>query len=122
MFRRKPSAQAERAAAAIVALRMELLDAATAYNVMSVSDGGDLDAAWEPLERLAARARDAEELGADELGDDFLSREGRALLAAVEDSLVLALSDDEDRRALRLAAHEVTERLEAVRQEGTWDG
>src|SRR5436190_22557370 len=76
MFRRNPSAQAERAAAAIVGLRMELLDAATAYNVMSVSDGGDLDAAWEPLERLAARARDAEELGADELGDDFLSREG----------------------------------------------
>jgi hypothetical protein len=76
----------------------------------------------DSLERLAERARDIEELGSQPLGeeDGRESTAGVALLGALEDSLVLALSDTQANRAERLTAHELYDLIKAAQTEGVW--
>lgn len=75
------------------------------------------------FERLAERARPIEEMAGEPLGEfvDHESSAGMALLGVVQDSLVLALSDDDEKRAMRATSEEILERLLAARKEGVWD-
>lgn len=87
---------------------------------------GDMlrDELWlEALERLSERARTIEEFRGKPLGEvtgqSFDS--GVALLGAVEDSLLLMLSDDNDKRATRATPDEIYILLLAARDQGIWD-
>ncbi len=75
------------------------------------------------LERLAERARPIEQMAGGPLGEvvDQESSAGMALLGAVQDSLVLAVSDDDEKRAMRATSVEINEHLLAARKEGVWD-
>jgi hypothetical protein len=79
--------------------------------------------AWDCLETLAERWRDAGELRRlEQMGDGFLSDEAVQLFAALEDSLILLLSSDEQRRALRLEAEELVDRFVMAGSQGLYDG
>jgi hypothetical protein len=82
------------------------------------------DPDWrEPLERLVDRARAVERFDVRPLGEvkGELFGDGVALLGAVQDSLVLVLSADEDRRSLRADSETVYGLLMAARRHGIWD-
>jgi hypothetical protein len=87
-------------------------------------DGNQLSDVWhEALERLAERARSVEQFMTTPLGE-FEGQEfgaGVALLGAIEDSLLLTLSDDENERGGAADAEEIRELLLAARDEGIWD-
>ena len=76
----------------------------------------------EGLERLASRAREMEELGAEPLGEEEGHEFGAGvrLLGAIEDSLVLQLVDH-DQPGQALTASETYELAVAARDEGVWD-
>jgi hypothetical protein len=109
-------------------LVLMLMEAATTYNAMRVFTK-KYTGAQEFLELIAERWRAAEILDLGRLGSDFLRDEELALLGAIEDSLVLSLSDDEEHRAHRLDPLEVRERVRTVSRElpyaeawdTTWD-
>jgi hypothetical protein len=77
----------------------------------------------ETLERLAERARNVEALNGRPLGEiegeEFGA--GVALLGAVEDSLVLVVSMDPDKRARRVDAVGLHGMALAARDAGVWD-
>jgi hypothetical protein len=85
--------------------------------------GVERDWAIEQLERLAELSRPIEQRAGEPLGEieDVDFGAGKALLAAVQDSLVLSLSDDPARRAMRAGPEEIYELLVTARQEGAWD-
>jgi hypothetical protein len=97
-------------------LVLMLIEAAATYNAMLVFTK-KYTGAQEFLELIAERWRAAEVLDLGRLGSDFLRDEELALLGAIEDSLVLSLSDDEEHRAHRLDPQEVRERVRTVCQE-----
>jgi hypothetical protein len=97
-------------------LVLMLMEAATTYNAMRVFTK-KYSGAQEFLELIAERWRAAEILDLGRLGTDFLRDEELALLGAIEDSLVLSLSDNEEHRAHRLDPQEVRERVRTVCQE-----
>jgi len=115
---------AERAARLTVEIRLALLEAASAYTTMApgerVLDVAQRAGAWRWLQRIAGLMRDAEVLGLGALGDDFLTEGAEALLGALEDSMVLALSEDEDRGSQVLAVDEVIARALALDEQWTW--
>jgi hypothetical protein len=76
----------------------------------------------ELLERLAESARSVDDLGGEPL-NEIIGQEtpnGVALLAAVEDSLALMLSNDPDTRERRALPDEILGLLRAAREEGVW--
>ncbi|HEY5196760.1 MAG TPA: hypothetical protein VIJ51_07015 [Solirubrobacteraceae bacterium] len=106
----------DRAAASTGQMVLMLVTAAANYNAMCVLNK-DFTGAQGLLEMIAERWRDAEELELELFGSDFLKDEEAALLGALEDSLVLSWSDDEDSRSLRLDPREVRCRVQTVCQE-----
>lgn len=114
------------AATVTVDVRLALIQAASAHVQMSPATR-DLNreqraAARSWLERLAAVRRQAEVLGLDSLGDDFLTDSASALFDALEDSFLLAVSGNAEDRSKVLTVGEVVDRVEALAVEGTWDG
>lgn len=104
----------------------QLLESVRHFEESGAEPSGELWAAanWrEALERLVERARTLEELKCEPLGEiegqEF--GDGVALLGAVEDSLVLVLSDDENKHDLRLSSEEMFDIVLAGRSEGVWD-
>jgi hypothetical protein len=75
------------------------------------------------FECLAERARPLEELATEPLGEveGVIARDGLRLLAAVQDSLVLASFEDPEIRSQRADAVEMLADLVAARDEGVWD-
>jgi hypothetical protein len=106
----------DRAAAATGQLVLMLVEAAATYNAMCVFSK-DFQGAQELLEIIAERWRDAEELDLELLGNDFLTDDEVALFGALEDSLVLSWSHDENCQALRLDPREVRDRVQTVCRE-----
>jgi hypothetical protein len=107
-------------------LRLEALSAARRYAELAPAER-PLDAdgraeVRELLERLAAQWREAEDLYVTELGEDVLPRDAAMLLGALEDSLVLALSDDGAGHATMLTSEQVAARVEELRARGVWPG
>ncbi len=125
-FGRNEAELAERAARVVVEIRLALLEAASAYTTMAPGedalDATQRAAAWRWLQRVAGLRREADVLGLGALGDDFLDDVAETLLSALEDSLVLALSEDGERRSLVVAVDEVIGRALALEELGTWGG
>jgi hypothetical protein len=117
---------ANRAGTVAADVRMSALATARRYVELTPAERPlDDDARAEVrdlLERLAVQWREAEDLWVAELGEEVLPRDAVLLLAALEDSFVLALSDDEAGRATMLTAEQAAERVEELRARGVWAG
>ena len=117
---------ADRAGAVGAELRMSALSTARRYvELMPAERPLEHDAraeVLELLEQLAVQWREAEDLWVAELGEEVLPAEAVMLLAALEDSLVLALGDEEPATASILTAEQAAERVEDLRGRGVWPG
>lgn len=107
------------------AQHLKLLDD---YEAADTEFGSDLTSSWDDewsdrRERLAERARSVEELNGKPLGEIEGQEygEGVALLGAVEDSLTLLLSEEEETRGRRWRPREMYRRLVAAQRQGVWD-
>ncbi len=79
--------------------------------------------ATEEFELLAVLARPIEQADGEPLGEieDRPSRAGMRLLAAIQDSLVIASAEDQTIRDKRASAAEIYADLVATREEGVWE-
>ncbi len=106
---------------------IELIDGFERSDAGSLGDAFADEAVrrWATLEfeHLAELARPIERMAAEPPGEieDRGSAAGMALLGAVQDSLVLAVSEDDRVRAMRAGSAEIYESLVAAREEGVWD-
>jgi hypothetical protein len=115
---------AERSGRLAASIRLSVLPTAKSYVLMDPGhrplDDESRTSASELLEQVSLKWREAEDLLVTALGDDVLPRDVIELLAAIEDSLVLAMSDDEAGRASILTVDQVMERVGALEASGVW--
>lgn len=117
----------ERAGRAAAGLGIEGLDLSAFYASHIVLSGRPLAQevgaeGWQRLWRLCELWREAEELGI--AGDEELVPPGLAdLLAAVEESLLLALlAPGQEDDGMMIDASELADRADVLEAEGVWDG
>jgi len=114
----------ERAARCIASVRLSLIDAASAHVRMApdehLLDGRQRAAAVWWVERLATVLCQIEELGLEALDDDLLPDEEIAMLEALEESFLFALSANDEHRSQVLTVEEVDSRVLALDANGTW--
>lgn len=129
MFRRRPRLTpdeqkfVERSYEASLTLGKHAVEAATTYALLNSPDrhleGEDRENAQELVEQTAEEWRRAELTGATELAasDNLQTGAAFSIVAAIEESLVLALTSDPRHRPLMVSVDEVVERVKELTNE-----
>jgi len=117
----------KRATDAEVQMRAILIDAATAYIALDPAgrelDEQARDQALEWVERIAVDWREAELAEATDppVEDELSAARIHRLLAAIQDSLILALTGGPAHHSGTLSANEVTNRIADLAEDGAWE-